>query len=335
MHIRLMGVFTLRSPLSHIRDTDATHSYLAQEPILQPDGQALEVFAYAGNSWRGILRDKAADYMLDRLGSPQLPTDIFHFLYSGGEIGGEQIVDIEGMRQLRRLIPMASVWGGGLGNRIAPGKLRVGNCYPLCWEALPALPELLHDEARRVSYSDLTFEKNATRTDDSKDPRRESQILALPATAQAQLLDADDDAGSEPEQPTARPEKKGPSTQMIMTNELLIAGTKLATRVDLMDVNELELGAFVSAVHRFSRSPHLGGKSGSGHGQVELDYRLLDVDTGEYREFIAIKDGPALLSPFAAAAKDAYDQYLRRVYDEFIADRAPEMMLLLKAQKAA
>jgi hypothetical protein len=46
-----------------------------------------EVFSYSGNAWRGQLRDLAASYMLDALGSPTLSLDAFHLLYSGGRIG--------------------------------------------------------------------------------------------------------------------------------------------------------------------------------------------------------------------------------------------------------
>jgi hypothetical protein len=48
-----------------------------------------EVFSYSGNAWRGQLRDLAASYMLDALGSPTLSLDAFHLLSQGGQ-GVEQ-----------------------------------------------------------------------------------------------------------------------------------------------------------------------------------------------------------------------------------------------------
>ena len=148
-HVKLMGTFITRSPLSHIGETISTGSYLVQEPILQPDGSIEEVFCYSGNAWRGQLRDLSATYMLTQL-KTTVPLEAFHLLYSGGRIGGEQKVDIGAARAMRSAIPHVSLFGGGVGNQILPGKLRVSNAYPICAEAMPALPESVHERAVSV-----------------------------------------------------------------------------------------------------------------------------------------------------------------------------------------
>jgi hypothetical protein len=328
-HVRLTGLFSLQSPLSHIAESISTTSYLVQEPILQPDGAVEEVFTYSGNAWRGQLRDMAASYMLERLGRPQLALDAFHLLFSGGRIGGEQAVDVEKARRWRRSVPMLALFGGGVGNQILPGKLRVSNAYPLCKEAVPALPPQHRRVAALLTYRGMTFEKSFSRKDDAKDDRINHALDAPAAPTPAGLL-----PGMEPSAPKGRAPKKdakddGPADQMRMTAELLAAGVQLATEIDALDVTDVELGALVSALHRFSRSPHIGGQSSRGHGRVALSYELLDVDTGELQPFLTIDGGASLLAPPAEQAKAAYDTYLRETYDAMLQAQQPELAAML------
>lgn len=311
---RLTGTFTLLSPLSHIGESISTNSYLVQEPILQPDGSLEEVFCYSGNAWRGQLRDLCAAYMLDKLNS-RVPLDAFHLLFSGGKIGGDQKVDVERIRQIRQIIPMLSLFGGGLGNQIMPGKLRVSNCYPVCREAMHLLPDDYASDAHAISYRQMTMEKSFSRKDDSKN----DNLLPHLNEMDLPLLEGKSKKSDEV------------NTQMRMTAELVIAGTKLHTSIDILDASEIELGALVSGIHKFSESPHIGGQANRGHGRALLDYRLLDTATGEMRDFIRVKHDTTLLSQHAQAAKDAYDQHLRAQYDAMLEAKGGEMMQLLGA----
>lgn len=308
-HYRIHGLFTLRSPLSHIGESLSTQTFLVQEPILQSDGTIEHVFCYNGNAWRGQLRDCAASYFLDRMGNDghaRVPLDIFHLLFTGGRIGGAQSIDIDQARRIRAAIPMVSLWGGGVGNQIMAGKMRVSNAYPLVREALPVLPERWHVDARATTYADVTFDKSFTRTDDTKS---EHLRQYLPPPESAGLLDG------------PRKTKSGADVadQMRMTTELVSPGTRLATEIDVLDAKDVELGALVSAIHYWSQSPHIGGQANKGHGKAKLDYRIIDMETGEDKDFINITgDGPCLLSPMAQEAKDAYDQHLRALYDHML-----------------
>lgn len=333
MNVRLVGQFQLRSPLSHIGESISTTSYLVQEPILQQDGSIEEVFSYSGNAWRGQLRDLAATYMLERLGSPQLPTESFHLLFSGGRIGGEQIVDINRIRAYRRAVPLIALWGGGIGNMILPGKLRVSNAYPICHEAQPVLPPWMLESAQRVSYRGLTFEKSFSRKDDARDERL-TQFLAgvsadvLTDGTQSDWFDA-------LEGPAVKPRRRddGPADQMRMTAELLIAGAALWSEIDLLDVNEVELGCLTSALHLFSRSPHIGGQASRGHGLADLAYEIVDLDTGERQPFLTVEGGSSLLAPRAHEAKTAYDKLLRDAYDAYLSQQGTGIVGLLGSVK--
>lgn len=311
MNIRLSGIFTLRAPLSHIGESISTTAYLVQEPLMQPDGSIEEVFCYSGNAWRGQLRDLSAGYMLERLGNARVPLDTFHLLFSGGRIGGEQVVDIPAAMRLREAVPHISIFGGGIGNQILAGKLRVGNCYPICAEAAVALPSGLRTDR---SYRGMTFEKSFSRRDDARDG---SKSAFLPPPDRVLLEGA------------TRAREDGPADQMRMSVELLAAGVELYTEIDALDVSEIELGCLTAALHAFSRSPHIGGQANKGHGKVGLNYQIMDLDTGEVQPFARVEDGPALLAPPAQSAIAAYDQHLRAQYDAMLAEQGGQMRALL------
>lgn len=314
---RIFGEFTTKSPLSHISEAISTHSYLVQEPILQPDGTLEEVFCYNGNAWRGQLRDLAAQYLLDKL-NMTVSLDAFHLLFSGGKIGGDQSINIEQARAMRRAVPMIALFGGGVGNQILPGKMKVGSSYPICLEAMPALAEDKYMDAIKISYRTLTMEKSFTRTDDSKNP---DAIEALSPT-DAHLLLED----------KSKKAKTEVSTQMRMTSELIIPGVKLAHEIDLVQVSEVELGALVSALHRFAQVPYIGGQSNRGHGRVDYRASIVCSETGEHNDLIKISSsGLPKLSAIAEQAKQAYDQHLQAQYDAFLEQKESEIRNLLGA----
>lgn len=312
MNIRLTGLFTLRSPLSHIGESISTTAYLVEEPILQEDGTTTPVFCYSGNAWRGQLRDLAASYMLDALGVT-VPLDTFHLLFSGGKIGGEMIIDVGRAKAIREAIPVIALFGGGMTNQIMAGKMRVSNCYPLCVETARMMPDEMLPGCL-VSYREMTMEKSFSRKDDSKDGARTSVHLAVPV---AGLIEG-------PE----KPERDGPAEQMRMTVELVIAGVQLHTQITLLDVSEVELGAVTAALWSFSRSPHIGGQAGKGHGHARLEYNYIDLDSGETGEFIAIGDAPRA-AQIALDAKQAYDAHLKSLYDQMLAHESEQLTALL------
>ena len=291
---RIFGKLKTKSPLSHIAEAISTTSYLVQEPILQENGTIEEVFCYNGNALRGQLRDCAASYFLDKLGVT-VNIDTFHLLFSGGKIGGEQSIDINQAKDMRRLVPMFSIFGGGVGNQIIQGKLKVGSSYPICAEAINALDSDLLEEASKISYADMTTEKSFTRTDDSKNLDKQDRINVLDLPMLVDKKKKDGEA----------------STQMRMSSELLIAGVSLAHEIDLVQVSDIELGAFISALCRFAETPYIGGQSNRGHGRV--DYQSYIVFGGEKQDLIKIDGGIPKLSKFATEKKQAYDDFIAEI----------------------
>ena len=328
--IRLDGKITLLSALSHIGESLGTDSYLSEDIIIGPDGQPVECFLYSGNSFRGILRDMAAKYLLDKLGGVAIPLDTFHLLFSGGSIGGPQAVDIDQARAYRKALPALSIFGGGVGNQIMEGKLKIGAMYPLVKECQRVIPEKYRDE-KAPSWKKWTYEKSYTRRDDSKQENMRKYI------ADAELLAGPKQQGlliGETEAPKKKKEKDAPATQMRYTVELLAAGAIMYQRIYLQDMSDLELGAFVSALHEFQKAPFLGGKSGTGHGLCEIEYEWSYPGDKEPRGvFLRVAENVMYLSHPAEEAKQEYDDYLQKVYDGYLEDKAPELKQLLAGEK--
>ena len=289
-HVRLSGTFTLRSPLSHIGESVSTTTYLAQEPIVQPDGTLAEVFSYSGNAWRGQLRDIMARRTAVAVGG-RLPVDAFHLLFSGGRIEQDKGVDLEGARTIRDAVTMLALLGGGIGSQILCGRLRVFNCYPVCREAIPVLPEELHGDAGRTRYGMLTYEREFTRFDDS---RRED--------GGAHLEQRRDDG------PATGKKARVAEQQMRMGAELVAPGTRMHTEIHGMHLSRVELGCLALALEDFGRSPCIGGQSNRGHGLVSLAYAL--SGDAEDQEFVRVDDDGARLSGFAADLRDEYLEHL-------------------------
>lgn len=320
MNIRLTGSMQLLSGMSHIGRVESNVAMLAAMAVVQDDGSVEDVPMLSGNAWRGMIRDHAASYLLDAL-KATVPADVFHLLFGGGRLSGESgTFDPGRIREMRRVVPMLSLLGGGLGNTLMPGKIKVGVWWPIIREAMPCLPESLREQAEAFEAASIMSEMEYSRRDDEKDANKATRT-ALPA--QTDLL-----GDAEPAKKKAA--KKEVAQQMRNTVWLMSAGTRLHHTVDFDDVTPVELGVWVSALHSWSRAPYVGGMANKGHGLCRVQYTWQDRDTGETGDFLTVRDD-CLLSPKAAEAKDAYDQHLREQYDAFLAAEESPIKRILGA----
>lgn len=321
----LDGVFTLLSPMSHIGESHGPDSYLATQDILGPDGYPIEVFVYSGNAIRGMFRDCGSKYFLDNLGAGsilQIPLEMFYFLFSGGSIGGEQSIDIDQARKIRQQLPLASIFGGGIGNQILPGKMCVNDAYPIAEECRHFIPEE-YIQGNLISWRQMTTERSYTRTDDAKDERKriylqDENIKAL-ESGQMQLL---------PDKEEKKKKDKEPPMQMRYTVEVLAAGSKLYHRIDIRDMNEVEFGALVSCIVEWSKSPYIGGKANIGMGLAKLEYNWHPIG-GEAERFIETGDIP-YLGTTAREVKAKYDEYLNQ-YAQYLEQHRESLVKMLEA----
>ncbi len=344
MHMVLEGRIVMLAPLSHIGESISTDSYLNTVSIIGPEGEPEEVFIYSGNAWRGMMRDHGARYLLERLGIAELPLDMFYLLFSGGNIGGEQKIDIEQARRLRRALPFFSLFGGGVGNQVLGGKINVGAMYPICRECERVLPASLKGVA--TSWREWITEQSYTRTDDAKDERVRDRFLArasLPSAAGQPALSGatDPDYG---EQADALPGSRsrsgegrasdGPAQQMRYTQELMAPGSEFWQRIDLRGVSELEAGALVSCLTEFAKHPYIGGQARIGHGLCRMGYTWRDLGEPEsiQRKFLVAGPEGVDMGEKAADCMQAYSEFLAEIYNRYLAENRQPLAGLISGK---
>jgi len=314
-HYRLETIYTLLQPLSHIGESESTQSFLNTTTVVN-DGKPEEVFVYTGNALRGMLRDCGARYLLNKL-DIRVPLKAFHLLFSGGSIGGAQALDIDQAKVIRKALPFVSLFGGGVGNQILDGKLKQTFVYPVCRETNNIIPSYV--EKSDYSWRHFTNVIEFSRKDDEKNVNLAEQFLI--GQTEQQLLEG--------ETTKKKKEKDGPATQMRYAVEYLAAGTKLWHRWDII-CDELELGAFVSALHEWQKQPYLGGMSGKGFGLVAAEMDLVKEDGRE--SFAQIGQEFIKLGSTAEQAKQAYDKHLKEMYDSYLIDNKEEFTKLLAGE---
>lgn len=280
--MKIETVYTLKQPMSHIGESESTVSFLNTIRIVV-DGKVNEVFALTGNAIRGTLRDCAARNLLDMLGI-KLKKKEFNILFSGGNISGTLSTDIDQAKAYRELLPIISIFGAGVGNQILSGKMTQSFALPVCKETVQIVPDIIGIDKSmfQSSWKQMTGTINFTRFDDSKNVKYHKY-----------LDDGEDNT-----------DKDSASTQMRYEVEYMVPGTQLYHIINLCTDDQIEIGAFVSALQEFSKSPILGGMGGKGFGICDA-YFIADRE-----EFAEIENEQFTMSEKAENALNAYNSYI-------------------------
>jgi hypothetical protein len=297
-------LITLQTPLSHIGEVTGNVSNLKTLKLIDLTGQPRQCFVYSGNALRnGILRRKGVASALDRLNLKVNP-DTHHTMFAGGRIDGSTASDMGLDKKIRQILPWLSVLGtakpvgvfGSNKSQMVQGRINVGSAYLICFESLRYLyqqckgflehsdmiKDLIESEfnnpfsepdnnviAKRQelinlnipflrkhykSWTEFITIDQTTRRASIKDP------LLLPyLTQETNFLEGD-----------KKEEKEKKSDQMIASDRLIMAGSKLYSRWDFNGTN-IEEGFIYDALLEFAKSPYLGGKGNRGNGLVSIE----------------------------------------------------------------
>jgi CRISPR type IV-associated protein Csf2 len=321
----LEGIVKLLSPLSHSRGTESNTSELYTEKIKQLE-DVDEVFIFKGNAFRGILRDCGMKYMLDKL-NIKLPLKYFYALMSGGALEkvGDTSLDVEKMRKLKKAVPFLSVMGTAFGNRIIEGKLIVSPMRPICLETenlyITASGKKMEthkfweQQEPLKSWRDSFDTLFATRTDDGKrDDYKQYIIQDNPQL----LIEGSVDLNIKP-----KGDNEEQHQQMIYYIEVISSGTLFYHKMELKNVNEIELGSFVSALDEFALKPYIGGQSRQGFGEISMEYNCFEINGGKIQ-----------VDETLYKAKQVYDETLEELKEQYTKqlDKS-EITLLLEAKE--
>lgn len=235
---KLQIKYIMTAPVSHIGETASTGSYF--QTIKTATGRLPIITA---NSVRGILRDNGAKFLLDNIGC-KVDKEIFHILFSGGNLNGTIKNDIGKAKSVREHFPLISVFGGGLGDMILAGKMVVGNLYPICKES-----ESITGQCSDISWKNLIDEIEYTRRDDGKDD-----------TLSNYITNPDDE------------QKAKASTQMRYAVQYMAAGSEFVQTIFLFDnILPTEESALYSAFLKWFGLPKLGGMANKGFGLFDAE----------------------------------------------------------------
>ena len=245
--------YTMTAPLSHIGETASTGAYFNM--VRTASGRLPVV---TGNSIRGQIRDAGAGELLDRL-DVRVDKEVFHVLFSGGNVSATMKDDVGRAADVRRHFPLISVLGGALGTMILSGKLLCGFAYPVCRETAEMLGHLSD-----VSWHDMIDEIEFTRTDDAKNDRLAARILNTEEETAGQA-----------------------SQQMRYSVQYIAPGAQFIQRLMLLPgTNAMEVGALLTALEAWwSTAPRLGGMGAKGFGMFDAEAwmdgeRALSVEDG-------------------------------------------------------
>lgn len=262
--------YTLTAPLSHIGETASTGSYF--QTILTSSGKIPVITA---NSIRGRLRDCGAAHLLNSWGI-KVDKEIFHVLFSGGNLSGTMRNDIDKALKVREMFPIVSVMGGGLGDIIMAGKMNLTFAYPVCEETY-GITGIESD----LSWHKLIEEIEFTRTDDEKNDKLTQYIEDMKQEKQSKA-----------------------STQMRYSVQYMAAGTELVQTINLVNATNVEQGAILNAFAEWFENPTLGGMASKGFGFFNAD-----IGNG----VMGVSNGYIYICPEAQCFIDQYNEYINSI----------------------
>jgi len=227
----------------------------------------------SANAVAGILRDQCAFWCLDQIEFTQFEDlRAFDLLTGGGVLtpaSSAKYVNLFEEHELRELLPVISLFGASIGNRILGGRLDVDRWIPVCVELKAALPETLWEMADCWHIEELLQEVYFTRRDDKKN--RDWQDYIEPETLASwqreQAKRSEDNEAS-----TA-----GTPMSMRYGYESLAQGTMFSVGFTLRNATPVETGVFFGGLGYFYERPKIGGRGSRGFGRVRLDLNQYEL----------------------------------------------------------
>ena len=247
----------LKSPLLHFSDEKMGTMQIARTMKYKVDNEFIDIPVLSGNAFRGQLRRIAMkDYIenleIDKEG---ISAKLYYMLFVGGALtSGSRFLEIGKKREMRQMCPPLSLFGTAIGDQIPEGKLKVTIFKPICRE--------LNDyniKQSNLSVYDMLEEIFYTRRDDLK----------------SKDVNITDET------------KHDNAVQMKYEAQGLSSGTELEGKLIIENSNDIEEACLKSIIDKFIEIPFIGGKSATGHGEVEVKHKInKEIDVNKYYNYI-------------------------------------------------
>lgn len=245
----------LKSPLLHFSDERMGTMQVARTMKYKVKEKYLDIPVLSGNAFRGELRRIAMNDYLKKLEIEEegISAKLYYTLFTGGALtSGSRFTEIAKKREMRKMCPPLSLFGTAIGDQIPEGKLKVSIFKPICKE----LNEY-NNKKSEISFYEMLQDIFYTRKDDLK----------------SKDVNITDETKNENAQ------------QMKYEAQGLSAGTILEGNIIIENSNEIEEACLYSILDNFRKSPFIGGKSATGHGEVKV---IQDVkgETENYYKYL-------------------------------------------------
>lgn len=262
-------------PVCHLAETIGNQGLIARRKVRLPDGEWAHVPIISGNQLRHKLREASAYCLLDALGlldAQALLEPTIRLLFNGGELtkkGAGGGVNFESYRTLCEMVPPLALLGGCANGTINEGQGSVDYAILVCDESWHLLPKWVHEHfatvgARTDSARAHIEEIQNVRTDIS--PRAQKLLTEGEQVRRNRLLTEKSAAHDEGEETS----KEGKSRMLPYTTETVVMGSVFYWSVAFNVYSELELDTLHTMISAWLRHPTVGGKSGSGHGELRI-----------------------------------------------------------------
>ena len=251
------------APLVHGGDEKSGNATLFRRmDVLSDTGYKLSLPYYAGNAFRGQMRDLLADHFLKSLDievsrrAHDISLWFFHSLYAGGALSeagketkaiikatGGVALKAEGIHELRETIPHLSLLGFAFGNRILSGRINVGDFRPVCYQ---------WGYDSDIQVGDLVEWIFLTRREDNEE------------------------------------HEDGNNSSMIANAECLKAGTNLHGGIDFRDflVSDLEKSALIKGIELIQEYGRIGAENRRDCGSINLLFYSKGLSSDLYEQYL-------------------------------------------------
>lgn len=313
-------------PVVHLSETIGNRGVIARRKIRLPDGEWANVPMISGNQIRHKLRAAGTWCLLDALGmsdTEELLEPTIRLLFNGGELkkkGTGGAVNFEAYRTLCEMIPTIALLGGCANGTINEGQGSVDYALLICDETMHVMPawvaEHLDTTGSRTDEARAHVEEIQNVRGDSVTSPSVSRLLTegekVRVNAKLLAKSTARDKGEEVD-----PDAK--SRMLPYSTESIAMGSLFYWSVAFNVYNDVQLDTLNTMVAAWLARPSVGGRGGSGHGDLRLvTARNIKVARpSEQAQTVAMSElAPKVGSAFYAHVQERADrikEYLQRV----------------------
>jgi hypothetical protein len=263
-----------QSPIAHHEGAIGNHATLMRRKVRTSRGFE-DVPIVTADTMRHKLREASSLALLDAadMGEATLTESALRLLFNGGMVTGSDggAVKLDAYRELVTLIPSLALFGGCAQNRIIPGQLTVEDAMLICTETEHYFSPWQVTAARKLGEVDThsAYVENVQRVrmDSMLNPSMRKMLTEGEQVRVAGQLTAGERASAAGDDVERQANK---SKMLPRTFECIARGSLLGWAVEALVSNELEEDVFNVSVLAFLSRAVVGGKSGTGHGQLRV-----------------------------------------------------------------